>query len=227
MYHHTSHASNPRINFHFSHVSTYETVAHFRPCRHVSTPLFQAFDLRHFCMSSRNPNKMIIQCEFKKRGNLDSILKFLSVDDSICIFLSWHIDHSYWVRDGCSAIIFVKHVKTVFVQVHNAGRMRELLLCCESSGNCHHAAQTTPTWGGGGMTCFYKIDCRAAIHGRIRMNNVPHESRIIMLSCTEISFVTPFFFDFEKFGGKPGAHYGSSQWMTSSMKYPPGFPCSF
>ena len=34
------------------------------------------------------------------------------------------------------------------------------------------------------------------------MNNVPNESRIIMLSGTEISFVISFF-DFEKFGVKP------------------------
>ena len=50
---------------------------------------------------------------------------------------------------------------------------------------------------------FYKIDCRAAIHGWKWMNNVPNESRIIMLSCTEISFVISFF-DFLKFGVKPG-----------------------
>ena len=31
-------------------------------------------------------------------------------------FISY-IGHSYWVRDGCSAIIVVKHVKTVFVKV--------------------------------------------------------------------------------------------------------------
>ena len=34
-----------------------------------------------------------------------------------------------------------------------------------------------------------QIDCCAAIHGRIWMNNVPNESQIIMLSCTEISFI--------------------------------------
>ena len=50
---------------------------------------------------------------------------------------------------------------------------------------------------------FYKIYCCAAIHGRIWRNNVPHERRRIMLSCTEISFVISFF-NFEKFGVKPG-----------------------
>ena len=28
-----------------------------------------------------------------------------------------YIDHSYWVRDGCSATTFVKHVKNVSIQV--------------------------------------------------------------------------------------------------------------
>ena len=43
---------------------------------------------------------------------------------------------------------------------------------------------------------FDKIDCCAVIHGRIWMNIVPNWSRIIMLSCTEISFVIylSFFF---------------------------------
>ena len=40
---------------------------------------------------------------------------------------------------------------------------------------------------------FYQIDCCAAIHGQIWMNNVPNWSRLIMLSCTEISFVISFF----------------------------------
>ena len=54
----------------------------------------------------------------------------------------------YWVRDSCSAIVFVKHVKNYrrpsFVIVHNAVRMLELLLCGESSRKCHHAAQEMP-----------------------------------------------------------------------------------
>ena len=77
--------------------------------------------------------------------------------------------------------LIVKHVKTVFVQVLNlcshstqwqlCGCM-ELMLCCESSRKCHHAAQT-PTWTKTILTMFYKIDCRAATHGWIWMNNVP------------------------------------------------------
>ena len=33
-----------------------------------------------------------------------------------------------------------------FVIVHKAVRMHQLLLSCESSRKCHHAAQTMPTW---------------------------------------------------------------------------------
>ena len=33
-----------------------------------------------------------------------------------------------------------------FVFVHKAVRMHLLLLCCESSRKCYHAAQTMPTW---------------------------------------------------------------------------------
>ena len=40
---------------------------------------------------------------------------------------------------------------------------------------------------------FYQIDCCTAIHGRIWMNNVPNKSWLIMLSCTEFSFVIYFF----------------------------------
>ena len=44
-----------------------------------------------------------------------------------------------------------------------------------------------------GQTKFgHKIDCWAAIYGRIWMNNVPNESRIIMLSRTKTSFVYIF-----------------------------------
>ena len=97
-----------------------------------------------------------------------------------------------FVMDGCSAIIFVKHVTTVFVQFHNAVRMHELLLSCESSRRYHHAAQRTPTWTKIVLT-FYKTVCCAAIHGL----NVPNESRIVMLS------VLLSFFHLEKFGVKP------------------------
>ena len=53
---------------------------------------------------------------------------------------------------------------------------------------------------------FYKIDCCAAIHGQIWMNSVRNESRMIVLSCTEKNwkFCDIFFFNFEKFGVKPG-----------------------
>ena len=118
-----------------------------------------------------------ILCELKKDGNRDSIINlskskrkmiiFLSVDDSIFIFHHMvHLpvfDHSYWVRDGCSAIIFVKHVKTVFVQVHNAVWLHELLflfafLVRAPANAIIYAAQTTPTvLHKTILTCFTKL----------------------------------------------------------------------
>ena len=141
----------------------------------------------------------------------------LSVDDSNFFSSSypWYIGHMYWVMDGCSAIIFVKHIlvyQTVFVQVlslcshsthlHNAVQMHELIVALlwkllqmpSCSANNSNLSKNNDAM-------FYKIDCCAATHGRIWMNNVPNESRIIMLSCAEISFVK--FFDFEKFGSHP------------------------
>ena len=63
----------------------------------------------------------------KKKGNWDSILnlskskrkimKFLSVGSEhiiICFVHIWYIGRSYRVRDGCSAIIFAKHVCIIF-----------------------------------------------------------------------------------------------------------------
>ena len=157
--------------------------------------------LKHYF--SYRGDHVAVQCELK--GRWDSILnlskskrnimKLLSVDDSI-FFSSfiWYIGCLY-VRDCCSTIIFVEHVKTVFVQV--------------LSWNYHAAQITTPTWTKTNLTCFYKIDCCAAIHGRIWMSNVPNESRIIMLhvynawKCTEFCYL--FFFSFlEKFGVKLG-----------------------
>ena len=42
------------------------------------------------------------------------------------------------------------------------------------------------------------------------MNNVPHESRIIMLSCTEISFVISFI-DFENLESNVGKYHSTHQ----------------
>ena len=102
---------------------------------------------------------------------------------------------------------FVKHVKTVFVQVlHNAVRMQELLLCCEQwkllqFSPCS-ANNVNANLDKNSFDMFYQIDCCAAIHGWIWMHNVPNESRILMVSCTVLSFAISVF-DFEKFGVKP------------------------
>ena len=50
---------------------------------------------------------------------------------------------------------------------------------------------------------FYKIDCCAAIHGQIWMNNVPNESKLnyAMMHWNKFCCI---FFQFEKIGVKPG-----------------------
>ena len=123
------------------------------------------------------------------KGNRDSsvnlskskrqIIKLLSVDDSIFIFLSlWYIGRSYWIRDGCSAIIFVKHVKTVFIQVLSYStqinadasivallwKLPQMPSCSTNNANLDKT----------NFDMFYKIDCCAAIHDQIWMNYVPN-----------------------------------------------------
>ena len=45
-------------------------------------------------------------------------MKLLSVDEGVIynFYSLWYIGRSYWGGDGCSAIIFVNHVKTVSVR---------------------------------------------------------------------------------------------------------------
>ena len=78
-----------------------------------------------------------------------------------------------------------------------------LLLCFESFPQMPSCSANIANMDKNNFDIFYKIDCCAAIHGQISMNNVPNESRIIMLSCTKISFVI-YFFEFEKVGVKLG-----------------------
>ena len=108
----------------------------------------------------------------------------------------WYIGPSYVVRDGWSAIMFVKHVKTVFVQVLSCitqcsadawivallWKLLQMPSCSANSANLDK----------NNCKMLYKIYCCAAIHGRIWINNVLNESRIIILSWTEISFVIFF-----------------------------------
>ena len=73
--------------------------------------------------------------------------------------------------------LIVNHVKTVSIQVliivHKAVRMHLLLLCCESSRKCYHAAQHTLYLDKTNLTCFTKIIACAPYHGQIWMNYVP------------------------------------------------------
>ena len=148
--------------------------------------------------------KFILNLSKSKR----KFIKLLAVDDSVFMFLLlWYIRRSYWVRDGCSAIIFVKHIKTVVVQVLSYSaqcsadtwivallwKLPQMPSCSANNANLDK----------NNFDMFYQFYCCAAINGQIWMNNVPNESRIIMLSCTEISFVISVS-NFEKVGVKPG-----------------------
>ena len=78
-----------------------------------------------------------------------------------------------------------------------------MLLCCESSRKCHYAAQTTPTWTKTVLTCTTKLIAVQPSMAEYEWTMYQMKTRIIMLSCTEISFAISFF-DFEKFGVKSG-----------------------
>ena len=112
-------------------------------------------------------------------------MKSLSVNDRLSFFFSHNLPYIgrshwwYWVRDGCTAIIFCKACQNclrqsfVFVQFIMQRKQRQL--------------------GQKQFDTYHKIDCCAAIHGQI-MNNIPNENRIIMLSCTNFFFLR--FWDF-------------------------------
>ena len=123
----------------------------------------------------------------KRKGNWDSILnfspkkiQFFSVDDNIFIFLSlWSIGCSYLDSNGCSAISFVKHVNCQKLSsskfYHSTQSSADTLIVAllwklpqmpSCSTNNANLDKTN-------FDMFYKIDCCAAIHGRIWMNNVP------------------------------------------------------
>ena len=103
--------------------------------------------------------------------------------------------------DGCWAIICVKHVKTVFIQVLSCStqcivdawivallwKLLQIPSCSTNKANLDK----------NNFDMIYKTDCCAAIHGQIWMNNVPNESRMIMLSCTEISLLLYLFLSLE------------------------------
>ena len=102
--------------------------------------------------------------------------------------------------------VFVKHVKLSSSKFcHSTQSSADALIvallwkipqmpsCCTNNANLDKT----------NFDMFYKTDCCASIHDQIWMNNVPNLSRLIMLSCTEISFDISFF-NVENFGVKPG-----------------------
>ena len=67
-----------------------------------------------YSVSHKKENPDLISNLWKTKRR---ITKLITENDSTTILLSWHINHAYWLTDDCSAIIFVKHVKTVSIQV--------------------------------------------------------------------------------------------------------------
>ena len=83
---------------------------------------------------------------------------------------------------------------------------------------CQHAAHTTPTWTKPFLTCFTKIYCCAAIHGRIWMNNVPHESRLIMLTMhwNQSCYI---FFRFWEIWSQTSVSFFNSHWTCTFSNF--------
>ena len=82
---------------------------------------------------------------------------------NINISFIWYIGRLYWVRDGCSAIIFVKHFKTVSIQVLSLyTKQCGCINCCfvvkaPANAIMQHKPQTMPTWTKPILTCFTKL----------------------------------------------------------------------
>ena len=88
----------------------------------------------------------------------------------------WHIDHAYWLIDDCSAIIFVKHVKTVSIQVlslytKQCGCKSYCCFVVKAPANAimQHKQRLL---GQSQFDMFYKHYCCAAIHCQIWMNYI-------------------------------------------------------
>ena len=151
----------------------------------------------------------------KKKGNQESILnisklkckilKLLSVDDRIFIFLSYgtSIVHIGSVMAAQQSFLYsmskLSSSKFWVCAADSAVRMHYLLLCCESSHKCHHAAQTTSTW------------TKTILTGFMTLIAVQHPIAEYDEQCTKwkknknaIMHCYIFFFFFEKFWVKPG-----------------------
>ena len=108
----------------------------------------------------------------------------------------WYIDRSYFGQEWLLSSNFCKACPNCLHPSHSTQSSADALIVAVlwKLPQMRHSAQITPTWTKPIWTCFYKIYCCAAIHGRIWMNNIPNQSSLIMLSCTEIRFVISFFF---------------------------------
>ena len=134
---------------------------------------------------SKKINKPRFNPKFLKTGK--KIMKLLSVEDSLFIFI--HMVHwsfvlgQGWLLSNNFCMACQNCLRPIFVIVHNAVWMRELLLCCDSSCRCHHAAQIMPiNLDKNNFDALQNL--LLCSHPWLNMNEyyVPNESRIIMLS---------------------------------------------
>ena len=121
----------------------------------------------------------------------------------------WYIDHSHWVRDGCSATTFVKHVKTVSIQVlpwhtKQCGLTIVDLLwkspaMLSSSTNSAYLSKTN-------LTCFTKII--AVQPSWSNMNELCtklKKTKYVIMYWNQFCYISSSFF--EKFWVKPGLSF--------------------
>ena len=132
-------------------------------------------------------------------------MKLSSVDDSIFIFLSYMVfildqglllSNNFMSKLSSSKFCYSTQGSADACIVALLVKLPQMTSCSTNNANLDK----------NNIDMFYKIDCCDVIYHWIWMNNLPNESRIIMLSCTEISFViyNIFVFCFLKFGVKPG-----------------------
>ena len=133
----------------------------------------------------------------KKKGNRDSILNLSkSKRKNLQIVISgwWHIYVSFiWdIGSGMAT-------QQSFLESMSKLSSSRFGVCYTTQCGCMNccfvvkASAQMPSWGANNANLdknnfdiFYQIDCCAAIYGRMWTNNAPNESRITMLSCTEI-----------------------------------------
>ena len=129
----------------------------------------------------------------------------------------WYIGRSYWVRDGCSAIIFVFSMSKLSSSkfCHSTQSSADALIVAllwklpqmpSCSTNNANLDKTN-------FDMFYKIDCCAAIHGQIMTEQCTKLKKTNYAIMRWICFVISVF-NFEKFWVKPGFYHAAQTTPT-------------